>query len=43
MLSGDPSNEMPRYLRKILDAAPEEFLSQSFVSGYIDRMGYQRH
>lgn len=43
MLSAEPSNEMPRYLRKILDAAPEDFLSQSFVSGYIDRMGYDRN
>ena len=43
MLSAGPSNEMPPYLRKILDDAPDVFLSQSFVSGYIDRVGYDRN
>ena len=43
MLSVGPSNEVPSLIRRILDAAPEEFLSQSYVRGYIGRTGYARN
>lgn len=43
MLSAGPSNEVPSLIRRILDAAPEDFLSQSYVHGYIGRMGYARN
>lgn len=42
MLSAQPTREIPDLLKRILDAAPEEFLSQSYVSSYIRRMGYER-
>ena len=42
MLSAGPSNEVPSLVRRILDAAPDYFLSQSYVSGYVSRMGYAR-
>lgn len=42
MLSASPSNEVPPLLRRILDAAPEYFLSQSYVNGYTRRTGYVR-
>lgn len=43
MLSAAPSNEVSPLLRRILDAAPDYFLNQSYVNGYINRMGYARH
>ena len=43
MLSGGPSNEVSPLVRRILDAAPEKFLSQSYVHGYIGRTGYARN
>ena len=43
MLSGGPSNEVSPLVRRILDAAPEEFLNQSYVNGYISRTGYARN
>lgn len=43
MLSGQPTNEIPDLIKRILDAAPDEFLHQSYVSGYIRRMGYERN
>lgn len=43
MLSAGPSNEVPSLIRRILDAAPDDFLSQSYVHGYIGRMGYARN
>lgn len=42
MLSVSPTNEIPSLLKRILDAAPDAFLSQSYVNGYADRMGYDR-
>lgn len=42
MLSSGPSNEISPLLRRILDAAPDEFLSQSYVQSYIHRMDYAR-
>ena len=42
MLSSAPSNDVPTLVKRILDAAPEDFLSQSYVNGYTDRMGYDR-
>lgn len=42
MLSAAPATEVSPLLRRILDAAPEYFLSQSYVNGYINRMGYAR-
>ena len=43
MLTAGPANEVPSLIRRILDAAPETFLSQSYVHGYIGRMGYARN
>ena len=43
MLSASPTNEIPSLVKRILDAAPEDFLSQSYVSGYTNRMGYDRN
>lgn len=43
MLSGGPSNEVSPLVRRILDAAPEKFLNQSYVHGYIGRTGYARN
>ena len=40
MLSAGPSNGVPSLIKRILDAAPEDFLTQSYVNGYTDRMGY---
>ena len=40
MLSSGPSNGVPSLVKRILDAAPDDFLSQSYVNGYTDRMGY---
>lgn len=42
MLSAGPSNGVPSLVRRILDAAPDDFLSQSYVNGYTHRMGYDR-
>ena len=42
MLSAGPSNGVPSLVKRILDAAPDDFLSQSYVNGYTDRMGYDR-
>ena len=42
MLSAAPATEISPLLRRILDAAPEKFLRQSYVNGYIRRMGYAR-
>ncbi|MBR5706744.1 MAG: DUF4369 domain-containing protein [Bacteroidaceae bacterium] len=42
MLSAGPSNGVPSLVKRILDAAPEDFLTQSYVNGYTDRMGYDR-
>ena len=42
MLSAAPATERSPLLRRILDAAPEKFLRQSYVNGYIRRMGYAR-
>lgn len=42
MLSSGPSNEISPLLRRILDDAPDEFLSQSYVQGYIHRTDYAR-
>lgn len=42
MLSTAPGNEVPPLLRRILDAAPDAFLNQSYVKGYTRRMGYVR-
>ena len=43
MLSVSPTNEVPDLLKRILDAAPDDFLSQSYVDGYTHRMGYDRN
>jgi hypothetical protein len=43
MLSVSPTNEIPSLLKRILDAAPDDFLSESYVSGYTNRMGYDRN
>lgn len=43
MLSTGPSNEVSSLIRRILDAAPDEFLSQSYIHGYISRTGYARN
>lgn len=42
MLSAGPSNGVPSLVKRILDAAPDDFLSESYVNGYTDRMGYDR-
>jgi hypothetical protein len=42
MLSAAPTPDVPPLIRRILDAAPDEFLSQSYVSGYTRRVGYNR-
>ncbi len=42
MLSAGPSNDVPALIKRILDAAPEYFLNQSYVEGYTRRMGYNR-
>ena len=43
MLSVTPTNEVPDLLKRILDAATDNFLSQSYVNGYTNRMGYSRN
>ena len=43
MLSAAPSNDIPSLVRRILDAAPENFLTQSYVDGYTHRVGYDRN
>lgn len=43
MLSVSPNNEISPLVRRILDAAPDYFLSQSYVSGYTKRTGYDRY
>ena len=43
MLSAGPTNEVSSLVRRILDAAPEEFMRQSYVNGYISRTGYARN
>lgn len=43
MLSVPQTNEVPDLLKRILDAAPDDFLSQSYVDGYTHRMGYDRN
>ena len=43
MLSASSNNEMSPLVRRILDSAPDDFLSQSYVNGYTDRMGYDRN
>ena len=43
MLSAGPSNGVPSLVKRILDAAPDDFLSESYVNGYTDRMGYDRN
>ena len=40
MLSVTPTNEVPPLLKRILDAAPQEFLDKPYVNGYTRRMGY---
>ena len=42
MLSVSHNNEMSPLVRRILDAAPDDFLAQSYVSGYTRRVGYGR-
>ena len=42
MLSAGPSNGVSPLVKRILDAAPDDFLSQSYVNGYTDRVGYDR-
>jgi len=45
MLSSSPStsDDISPLLRRILDAAPDDFLSQSYVNGFINRVGYERN
>lgn len=43
MLSTGPGNEISPLLRRILDAAPDEFLRKSYVDGYTRRVGYTRN
>ena len=43
MLSAGPTNEVSSLVRRILDAAPDEFMRQSYVKGYISRTGYARN
>ena len=43
MLSAGPTNEVSSLVRRILDAAPDEFMRQSYVNGYISRTGYARN
>ena len=40
MLSAGPTNEVSSLVRRILDAAPDQFMRQSYVNGYISRTGY---
>lgn len=42
MLSGPPSHSISPLLKRILDNAPESFLDEPFVDGYIKRVAYQR-
>lgn len=43
MLSAGPTNEVSSLVRRILDAAPDKFMRQSYVNGYISRTGYARN
>ncbi len=43
MLSAGPTNEVSSLVRRILDAAPDQFMRQSYVNGYISRTGYARN
>ena len=45
MLSSSPStsDDISPLLRRILDAAPDDFLSQSYVKGFVRRVGYERN
>lgn len=43
MLSASSNNEISPLVRRILDSAPDDFLSQSYVTGYTDRVGYDRN
>ena len=43
MLSAGPTNEVSSLVRRILDAAPDECMRQSYVKGYISRTGYARN
>ena len=42
MLSAGPAHDVPALIKRILDAAPDYFLEQSYVDGYTRRMGYNR-
>jgi hypothetical protein len=42
MHSAGPANDVPALIKRILDAAPDYFLEQSYVDGYTRRMGYNR-
>lgn len=42
MLSTRDGQEIPHLLRRILDAAPEEFLLKAPIMHYTERMGYKR-
>lgn len=42
MLSAGPANDVPALIKRILNAAPDYFLEQSYVDGYTRRMGYNR-
>lgn len=43
MLSANPATEVPSLLRRILDAAPDDFLNKSYVNGYARRINYERN
>ena len=43
MLSVSPTDEISSLIKRILDAAPDDFLAQSYVSGYAHRVGYDRN
>lgn len=43
MLSVSPTDEISSLIKRILDAAPDDFLAQSYVSGYTHRVGYDRN
>ena len=43
MLSANPATEVPSLLRRILDAAPDDFLNEPYVNGYANRISYERN
>lgn len=43
MLSANPTTEVPSLLRRILDAAPDDFLNEPYVNGYANRISYERN